>query len=239
MIYQTQVVRPMMKRILAYGDSNTWGFLPVDMVNPQIERLAFEARWTGVAQAQLGADYLVLEDALPGRTLALDRPDMAGTRSLDPATWNGLKELMPTLIRNVPLDLVVIALGTNDLLMDPDVGAETYLERLSSLVRRIKSFELPLPLIGMDAPPSVLVMAPPGIGTRDSPRELRHAEAKRAALWPLVNQHAKSHSYHVVDGAKAVPTLGGDGVHLDRQAHLQLGALMAEAIAAIDGGPER
>lgn len=231
----------MTKRILAYGDSNTWGFLPVDGANPKLERLPFKDRWTGVAQAQLGADYEIVEDALPGRTLGVDRPDMAGARSLDPATWNGLKELPVALIRNVPLDLVILSLGTNDLLMDPDLSVDHYVERVISLVAKIGSFQLPLPLKGMGQPAQVLVMAPPGFGPVPEAANIALAEAKRANVLPALLQNAHSRCYHLVNAAEAVPTLGGDGVHLDHDAQLKLGGLMAKAIKTVfsDLGPAK
>jgi hypothetical protein len=64
------------KRILTYGDSNTWGFFLVDPAVGVLERLALQDRGTGVANAISGPDYELLEDSLPGRTLAVARPDM-------------------------------------------------------------------------------------------------------------------------------------------------------------------
>jgi lysophospholipase L1-like esterase len=223
----------MTKRILAYGDSNTWGFLSLDDRAPQLERLPFEDRWTGQAQAKLGCGFVILEDALPGRTLDLDRPDMAGSNTLEPATWNGLKELPITLIRNVPIDLVIVGLGTNDILQDPELEIDTYLDRVNSMVKRIRSFQLPLPLKGMPQSPAILVMAPPGFGGAVELSATERAEAKRVKLLPELIKHASDQSYHLVNAAQAVPTLAGDGVHLDRQAHQRLGLHMAGAIEAI------
>jgi lysophospholipase L1-like esterase len=200
---------------------------------PQLKRLRFEDRWTGVAQAQLGDDFVFLEDALPGRTLDLDRSDMAGSGFLAPSSWNGLKEIPLALIRNVPVDLVVVALGTNDILQDPELEIDTYLDRVNSMVKRIRSFQLPLPLKGMPQSPAILVMAPPGFGGAGESPATERAEAKRVKLLPELIKHASDQSYHLVNAAQAVPTLAGDGVHLDRQAHQRLGLHMAGAIKAI------
>jgi lysophospholipase L1-like esterase len=221
------------KRILAYGDSNTWGFLSLDDRAPQLERLPFEDRWTGQAQAKLGCGFAILEDALPGRTLGLDRPDMAGSNFLKPSSWNGLKELPVALIRNVPIGLVVVGLGTNDLLQDRELEIDTYLDRVNSIVNAIRSFQLPLPLKGMPQSPAVLVMAPPSFGGAGESPATERAEAKRVKLLPELIKHARDQSYHLVNAAQGVPTLAGDGVHLDRQAHQRLGLHMAGAINAI------
>ena len=52
-----------MYRILCYGDSNTWGYIPLTE-----KRYPPEVRWTGRLQRLLGPDYQVLEDGLSGRT---------------------------------------------------------------------------------------------------------------------------------------------------------------------------
>ena len=63
-----------MKRILAYGDSNTWGFDPVTWgsVPRTLERYPEDIRWTGLLQKALGKDAPVLEEGLCGRTTAFD-----------------------------------------------------------------------------------------------------------------------------------------------------------------------
>ena len=44
-----------MKRILCYGDSNTWGFTPGSG-----KRYPSDVRWTGVMAKELGKDYEVI-----------------------------------------------------------------------------------------------------------------------------------------------------------------------------------
>ena len=58
-----------MKRILCFGDSNTWGYIPGTG-----ERYAPDVRWTGVAQKLLGDDYLLIEEGLNGRTTMYPHP---------------------------------------------------------------------------------------------------------------------------------------------------------------------
>ena len=90
-----------MKRILVFGDSNTWGFDPA-----RFDRYPEEVRWTSLLQKRLGNDALILEEGLNGRTTAFDDPDCAGR--------NGLAALPAILEANRPLDAAVIMLGTND-----------------------------------------------------------------------------------------------------------------------------
>ena len=55
-----------MKRTLAYGDSNTWGFDPETWgyAPMTLERYPEDIRWTGLLQKALGKDALVLEEGL-------------------------------------------------------------------------------------------------------------------------------------------------------------------------------
>ncbi len=61
------------RRILVFGDSNTWGWIPVERGYPTTRYAAGE-RWPGVAQAALGERYEIIEEALNGRTTDLADP---------------------------------------------------------------------------------------------------------------------------------------------------------------------
>lgn len=51
----------MSKRILCFGDSNTWGYDGQTGL-----RFAEDVRWTGVLQSLLGPEYTVLEEGQNG-----------------------------------------------------------------------------------------------------------------------------------------------------------------------------
>jgi lysophospholipase L1-like esterase len=97
----------MMKTILCYGDSNTWGFKPLKE-EPELKdaRFSRDQRWTGRLAELLGKDYRVEEDGLNGRTTCFDDP-------LDPIR-NGLAHLECSINVKIPVDLIVFMLGTND-----------------------------------------------------------------------------------------------------------------------------
>lgn len=90
-----------MKTILCYGDSNTWGAFRAQ------PRAMPDQRWTGVLQRALGANFVVIEEGLNGRTTVLDDP----TKPFK----NGKDYLIPCVDSHAPFDLVVLMLGTNDL----------------------------------------------------------------------------------------------------------------------------
>ena len=89
-----------MKRILCFGDSNTWGLIPGTK-----ERYPGEVRWTGLVQNKLD-DTKIIEEGLCGRTTVFEdeiRPFRKGVDTL------------PLILESAsPLDGVIIMLGTND-----------------------------------------------------------------------------------------------------------------------------
>lgn len=91
----------MKKRILCYGDSNTWGYDA--FMDGRFEE---EVRWTGCLGKLLGDKYTVIEEGLCGRTTVFDDPLNEG--------MNGLSYLYPCMMSHSPLDLLIVMLGTND-----------------------------------------------------------------------------------------------------------------------------
>ena len=96
----------VMKTIMCYGDSNTWGCIP--LAGPQPPRRYGPAqRWPGVLRRELGDGYWIVEEGLNGRTTVWDDP-------LEPFR-SGKELLAPCLMTHEPIDLVIVMLGTNDL----------------------------------------------------------------------------------------------------------------------------
>ncbi len=94
-----------MKRILVFGDSNSWGYTDED--NGQ----RYEKRWPVLLNQELiqkGFNTEIIEDCLPGRTTNID--DLQ-----DGTHLNGAKVLKSSLLSHSPIDFVLILLGTNDL----------------------------------------------------------------------------------------------------------------------------
>jgi hypothetical protein len=99
---------PTPRRALVFGDSNAWGFWIPDRPGQPLRRIPFTQRWAGVAQAALGPGWVIEEEALPGRLARGERQ----LGALDPAAYDGSRTLAPAMVRHLPLDLVVLALGT-------------------------------------------------------------------------------------------------------------------------------
>jgi lysophospholipase L1-like esterase len=92
----------MKKRILCFGDSNTYGH------DLKLGRFDEDTRWTMRLADILGEGYTVVEEGLNGRTFIHEDLATGGHK-------NGMSYLPACLMTHNPLDLVVIMLGTNDI----------------------------------------------------------------------------------------------------------------------------
>ena len=94
--------RLVMRELLAYGDSNTWGLVPGKNLKNRYPR---NKRWTGILEDKL-KDVRVYEEGLCGRTTVFEdelRPDRRGV------------DFLPVLLEShYPVDGVILMLGTND-----------------------------------------------------------------------------------------------------------------------------
>lgn len=125
----------MMQQILAYGDSLTWGADPVTGLRHPHEDL-----WPSVLEGGLGGAARVLHDGLGGRTTCFD--DHAG-----PSCRNAVKTLPVALGSHMPLDLLILFLGTNDLKPihgGVAIGAQAGMRRLARSCGAIPT-NLPMP----------------------------------------------------------------------------------------------
>ena len=91
-----------MKKVLIYGDSNVWGdnFFTG-------ERIPDDKQWVNILGEKLGSDYKLFQEGLPGR--------LAGNDEVDKKYKNGKDTFVSTFRTIAPVDMVIIALGTNDL----------------------------------------------------------------------------------------------------------------------------
>lgn len=204
--------------ILCYGDSNTHGTAPM----PDLDgagRYGPRERWPGVMAADLGKGWSVIEEGHPGRTTIHDDP-------LEGAWKNGMSLLPAILETHLPVDLVILKLGTNDLKARFSVTA-------NDIARSVEKLGLAVKASGAGPggrAPALLVIAPPPIqevgclaGTFEGgrakslrfPAEFALAAARLGAAY--------------LDAGTLIAVDPVDGIHYDKAAHLTLG----KAIAAL------
>lgn len=217
------------RRILAYGDSNTWGWKPIELGTPT-NRYDDGTRWPGVLRTAL-RDCCVEVDGLSGRTTDIDLPEPNGP--LPGSAFNGARDVGAAVARATPLDLVIVMLGTNDLRDDLARTPERIAEGAATAAKAVLA-------VGSGIhttypPPRLLMVVPPPLGdcgrspggdrfikAGDTSRRL--ASAFAAALAGL--------DAPLFDAGVATPTSGVDGVHFSAEDHLRLGLALAAAIRA-------
>ncbi|PID30737.1 hypothetical protein CSA80_04235 [Candidatus Saccharibacteria bacterium] len=131
----------VMRRILCYGDSNTWGNSAFSQ-----GRIPFERQWPNILQAKLGDSYRIIQEGMPGR--------IAGDLQTDEAWYNGRDVFRSLVVSHNPLDLVIVALGTNDL-------KKCYGRSAEQIAADVMWYASALPTISEQAaPPQLLLVAP-------------------------------------------------------------------------------
>ncbi|MGY8682999.1 SGNH/GDSL hydrolase family protein [Bradyrhizobium sp. UFLA05-153] len=215
----------MTKRILCFGDSLTWGWVAVPEGSPTT-RFPYAERWTGAMAAKLGPDYEVIEEGLSARTTSLD--DLADPR------LNGSAYLPSALASHLPLDLVIIMLGTND--------TKSYFRRtpyeiavgMSKLAGQVLTSGGG---VGTVYPaPKVLIVSPPPLADLPDPWFQGMFEGGREKTIELASQYRSLAAFLKVDffdAGSVISTDGVDGIHFTAKNNADLGAAIAGKVANI------
>ena len=206
-----------MKAILCYGDSNTWGWDPISG-----SRFDKDVRWPGVLQQELGEDYEVISEGLPGRTTVWTDP-IEGHMS-------GKNYLIPCLHSHKPIDLVIILLGTNDLKHRFGVTAFDIAEGISHLVKMIQHSE--------SGPggksPLVLILIPPPLEKLSKFAEMFTGGIEKSkSLNQQYKRVAELLACPYLDTSEYIVSSDVDGVHFDASTHQKLGQVVAQQVKAI------
>lgn len=203
-------------QILCYGDSNTWGYVPVSG-----ERYPRPVRWTGVMAERLGPGFHVIEEGQSGRTTVWDDP-LEEHR-------NGMRYLPACLLSHKPLDLVILMLGTNDLkarfsLLASDIALGA--ERLVDVIQRSDCGR------GGKAP-VILLAAPPPIVPKSGEDMFLGGDTKSALFAQRYAEIAQRAGCAFLDVGSVIAVDVTDGIHYDALAHKRLGLVMAERVQSL------
>lgn len=204
------------KQILIYGDSLVFGKQSGANV-----RLASNVRFTGVLQDLLGDGFEVIEEGLRGRMLSGENPFFPER--------NGLQQFGPIVGSHLPVNVVVIALGTNDSNQNPSFDARVFAHSLNNYMSKLKDWA---EFLGVTMP-KVLVVLPPeidethydegtarifGAGANERVQQLRQE----------LNSVAEGLDLPVLDASQHCSPAAQDGIHLDLENNRKL----AEALHA-------
>jgi lysophospholipase L1-like esterase len=218
-----------MKHILCFGDSNTWGWdaETYDLKTGLVKRMPYEVRWPGLAQKLLGSEYRLIENGMNGRTLMNEDP--YSPRRL------GVASLEETVETNAPLDLIVLALGVNELKHMFNLSAGMIAKGLEKLVIIAQQRYYAYPA------PKVLIVSPAPVRPDIEKRLFGFnfgplAYEKSLEFSKLYGHVAERYGCGYLDGASLNLTLNDlDGLHYNREDHAKLGKAIAEKIREMLG----
>ena len=212
-----------MKSILVYGDSLVWGRNASNR-----GRHKYEDRWPNILGANL-KNVKVWEAGLGGRTTDLNFPGLPGR--------NGLKYLPIALLQAAPLDLVILALGTNDPFAAANRKPQDTSNAMRSLIKVIKD---PPKVEGTSlpntSPPRVMIVSPPNCLPLSSVTGEGFPELDKLTLWlpelaKLYGELAIEQNTYFADAAKLCEPDPVDGLHLDVKNTRKLGVGIAKTLA--------
>ena len=207
----------MTSRVLLYGDSNTFGTMPMagledDGIYPK------QVRWGGHLAAGLGGGWDVVVEGLPGRTSVFDDPVEGEFR-------NGLRILPAILMSHRPIDVLVIALGTNDQKLRFGLGAQDVALGIKRLVEAA---------MVTGEVNRVLVVAPPPLAPAgDFVEMFAGAENRMAGLADGIARFAGEAGAAFFDAGRVIAVDPVDGIHWSAAAHRDLGVALTDVIRGL------
>ena len=115
-----------MKKIICYGDSNTFGYNPYDA-----SRYDKKTRWCAILQNNLKAQYEVVDEGMCDRTAFMDNPNGF--------LFSGSQHFPKFILNSNNIDMLILWLGTNDLQFQYDIKAHDIEKGLENLIKLAKT----------------------------------------------------------------------------------------------------
>ena len=210
----------MKKRIICFGDSNTWGYDPVTG-----DRYDEETRWTMRMQKLLGDEYQIIEEGQNGRTIACEDPWEWGNKK-------GMDYVLPMVESHRPFDLLIIMLGSNDLKKKFNLPAGDIAGSLKTMLMHLKSFLK----YKCSIDPKIMIVSPVWLGEGiDCSRFAEFFDgknavenSKRLAYW--YEEAAKLFECEFFDASTVASAGQTDYLHMEAESHEKLAEALAKRV---------
>lgn len=205
-----------MKKILIFGDSNTFGFIPQNF-----KRYNKDERFSGILAEILAPDFEVIEEGMNNRTGFFRNPE-------------GLKqsggEYLPIYLQNYKdLDICVLALGTNDAQFFYELDKEITQKGLENLIRAAKESN----------PKAKIIIIPPVKITQNILKSTfsmmfnQESIEKIQKVFPIFEETAQANNCLYFDFNTITKPSEIDGLHYTIESHKLIAQHLAKFIRAI------
>lgn len=190
-----------MKPVFIYGDSNVWG---ENFAGP---RVPYHLRWVNRLKKLLKNDYKIIANGFPGRVAGDYRTDK-------PIECNGRLVFQKDYKKAGRVDIVIIALGTNDLQQRFNRSIDDILNDLLWYKNAVGDTK-------------IIYILPPNFSTaEDSGPEFTLKSQKLRSQ--IIKNQEKLDDCIVVDNLKL-----SDGIHFSAEGHKQMAGIVSEKLKAM------
>lgn len=192
-----------MKKILCFGDSNTYGFIPSSG-----KRYDENSRWSGILKKLLREEYEIIEAGCNNRTAFCDNP--AGVNE------TGYKVL--PLLLTPDIDCVILAVGINDLQYLYNISMKDYESGLENLIGLVRT----------KLPRAKIILLSPSVITEDILNSYFAAMfdetsiEKSKQLSAIYERAARKENCKLLDLKKIASPSKTDGLHYEKIEHIKI-----------------
>lgn len=203
-----------MKKILCFGDSNTWGHNPIDCSK-------LEKPWPVILREML-PNCEIIENGVCGRTTVFDDPTAPGK--------NGITAFRKLISNKERADLAIIMLGTNDTLNFYDCDATGSAEAVRTFVKEWReAFSDSKMLIISPIEIKEYALTHPIFSTLYNKASIE----KSKEFADYYSNMAKEENVYFMDAAKTAEASDIDGIHMIPSEHEKLAQAVYEKIREI------
>jgi lysophospholipase L1-like esterase len=206
-----------MKKILCYGDSNTYGFVP-----ETCGRYEKTERWTGIISNELAPEYEVLEQGLNNR--------MGFFKSPESLKHCGGEYLSIYLQNHKDIDICILALGTNDAQFFYNLNEEITHKGLLHLINSVREANKNTKII-LIPPVTIKENILNGIFSMQFDENSIETIKK---IFPIYEKTAKENACYYLDFNEFVAPSEKDGLHYSKDSHKIIAQHIIEFIKSIN-----
>lgn len=205
-----------MKKILCFGDSNTYGYTPATGV-----RFDEGTRWAGRLSALLGKDYLILEEGMNNRNGFFKNPQSIKLCGVD---------YLPIYLQNhKDIDICIFALGTNDAQFFYNLDKQTVQNGLQSLTNS---------LLEANSETKIIIIPPvkiqPNILDGIFSMQFDLSSVKRIEeTFDEYKNFAQKNGFYYLDLNEFVKPSEADGLHYSPDSHRVIAEKIAEFVRSM------